>query len=339
MRSLALLLLALVLAPPALADDGRIEINQASIDAAGGFPLTISSPGNFLLTSDLAVPADTQAILIRTTGVSLDLRGFEIAGPFACSVAGCATGFVNGIGVDFALGGGRRSTVRGGSVRGFSGTCLTVGSDSYVTEMSISSCGNNGIQGSAGSLLRANRIHDTGREGIVLAGEESGYVHNVIRASGLALDTPSIRGGTSLGGNVCRDGGCSSRGRRFYLSKFERTGATAPSACVDGFHMASLPELVGSDWLDYDSDLGQTTGDSGSGPPALITFSGWIRSGEFASSINCSGFTSTSGTGPNAFLHINLTEDIPFLERADREVRLFVDADCSGSSPVWCVED
>ena len=48
------------------ADSGRIEINQASVDAAGGFPVTINAPGNYLLTGDLTVPASIDAFVLNT---------------------------------------------------------------------------------------------------------------------------------------------------------------------------------------------------------------------------------------------------------------------------------
>ena len=135
-----LLLLALV-PSAALALEGVVEINQESVVAAGGFPFVIDTPGSHALTGNLTVPADTQAIAIRSNDVVLDLRGFEIVGPHPCSFSGCAPGTIPGIGVSFESGGSSRITVRGGSIRGFPGTCILLGAQAYVTEMSVSSCG------------------------------------------------------------------------------------------------------------------------------------------------------------------------------------------------------
>ena len=79
--------LMLVLAPAAtaLAADGVVEINQACALAgcfagdAAGFPVSITSSGSYVLTSDLA-PGATDAISIPADDVTVDLNGFTIAG-------------------------------------------------------------------------------------------------------------------------------------------------------------------------------------------------------------------------------------------------------------------
>lgn len=85
--ALLLLVCLALLAPAAHASDGRREINQAAVLAAGGFPFVISQPGSYLLTSDLVVPdANTTAIQVSTaSGVTLDLNGFTVRGPVTCS--------------------------------------------------------------------------------------------------------------------------------------------------------------------------------------------------------------------------------------------------------------
>jgi hypothetical protein len=125
------LLLSLVLATPALAGDGRIEINQSCAEAgcfAGdteGFPVTISSPGSYVLTSDLVVlTADASGIFVQTGGATLDLNGFSVRGPVTCSrnnefqydptLITCS-GSGNGVGVYAAA----TSLVRNGTVSGF----------------------------------------------------------------------------------------------------------------------------------------------------------------------------------------------------------------------------
>jgi len=70
------------------ADDGRVEIDQAAAIAGGvtwadapGFPVMISEPGRYVLTSDLVIPsAVTEAIVFgpHAADASIDLNGFEI---------------------------------------------------------------------------------------------------------------------------------------------------------------------------------------------------------------------------------------------------------------------
>jgi len=78
-RYLIVLVLSLSVA---WADNGVREINQASVEASGGFPYTISEPGSYVLTGNLAVDGGAEdGILIQTDdGVTLDLNGFVIEG-------------------------------------------------------------------------------------------------------------------------------------------------------------------------------------------------------------------------------------------------------------------
>lgn len=73
---------------PGFAVDGVIEISQASIEAAGGFPMILSQDGSYRLTSNLVVSADVSAIRVRLVEsenagpkhVTIDLNGFLITG-------------------------------------------------------------------------------------------------------------------------------------------------------------------------------------------------------------------------------------------------------------------
>ena len=69
---------------PALASDGVIEINQAKALAGGvtagdtaTFPVTISEPGSYILTSDLMTSGPM--IDITVGNVTLDLNGFTLS--------------------------------------------------------------------------------------------------------------------------------------------------------------------------------------------------------------------------------------------------------------------
>ena len=121
-----LVLLAFVLCVPALwAADGVIEINQAAVEAGGGFPYVISEPGNYMLTGNLSVPGgDTTAIEVRADDVTLDLNGFAVGcgGLFdpddPCDLGSGGEGvtafFVRGENSDNAS----NTVVRNGTIRG-----------------------------------------------------------------------------------------------------------------------------------------------------------------------------------------------------------------------------
>ena len=145
--------------PTAWADGGRIEINQASVDAAGGFPVTISSPGNYLLTSDLVVPADTDAFVLDTSGVVMDLNGFTILGPFTCNSGACAAGTGSAVRPGASVAFGRDSTLRNGTIRGFGADCVSLSSQVRVDDLLVTECGVSG-QDSEKSTLALNASCD-----------------------------------------------------------------------------------------------------------------------------------------------------------------------------------
>ncbi len=89
MRQSLYLLLLLAVAHPAFASDGVSEINQTGATQTGcfsgdttGFPVTITTPGSYRLTSRIVLPNEnTDGIVVSTSSVTLDLNGFEIGGP------------------------------------------------------------------------------------------------------------------------------------------------------------------------------------------------------------------------------------------------------------------
>ncbi len=87
MKKSALCLLTMMLAPfYAFGIDGVVLINQSSVVAAGGFPYVISAPGAYKLSGNLTVPnASTTAITITSNNVTIDMNGYSILGPTACT--------------------------------------------------------------------------------------------------------------------------------------------------------------------------------------------------------------------------------------------------------------
>jgi hypothetical protein len=345
-----LIALLLLTAPGASADTGRIEINQAVVDAAGGFPYLISSPGSYVLTSDLVATTDVSAILINGPllggrQVSIDLNGFAIEGASSCSSMDCPLGSALGIG-PFA-GNAGRTTIWNGTVRGFSGSCVSLSGDARVEAMSVGSCGRTGIFVDQGSVVLGNRVRFTGQRGIHM-GSGTTFAHNTVSnvslASTLGTSFPAFDGGTATAGNFCDDGSCSLDGRRrYYLTTGTYNGSQALTACGAGFHMASLWEILDPTVLQYDTTRGQTTEDSGSGPPGNI--GAWIRTGKplgTASSSpggeSCSGYTTTSENGTRVWLPRDWDSD-PVSTTLTAPWWNGTLSSCAGASPVWCTED
>src|SRR5713101_2701163 len=73
--------------------------------------------------------------------------------------------------------------------------------------------------------------------------------------------------------------------RRFYLTTATFQGNKVIDACARGFHMASRFEVLDVSTLRYDSRIGLTSDDSGSGPPSHAAAygsqdpTGWVRTG------------------------------------------------------------
>jgi hypothetical protein len=80
--------LLLFMAAPAFASDGALEINQTCAVQTGcvsgdlaGYPVTISQPGGYVLTSNLTVSSESLGgIEIASSYVKLDLNGFKVEG-------------------------------------------------------------------------------------------------------------------------------------------------------------------------------------------------------------------------------------------------------------------
>jgi hypothetical protein len=96
--TLGFVLFVTVLARPALAVDGVIEINQARALAGSvspgdgaGFPISLNQRASYRLTSNLDVPFSTDGIEVNVDDVTIDLNGFSIVsagGPFFDGING-----------------------------------------------------------------------------------------------------------------------------------------------------------------------------------------------------------------------------------------------------------
>jgi hypothetical protein len=136
--------------------------------------------------------------------------------------------------------------------------------------------------------------------------------------------------------------------RRFYQTNGEYNGSQALAACASGYHMVSLWEIFDTSNLRYDTTLGATSDDSGSGPPSSI--SGWIRTGASSATgaaafipghANCGtlsgAWTSASSSIRGSAVHLhalwdltNVTVISPWEPSA---------LSCDHPTRVWCMQD
>ena len=348
MRIIISVVLAALAATSAHAD-GRLEINQAMVEAAGGFPYEIAASGNYVLTSDLIVAEnDVNAITISALGgmITIDLNGFRIEGPFLSCVPGnCPQGSASGIGTEgFAS---ASTMVSGGAVSHFSGDCIRVGRDSRVMNMRVSTCGRSGIVANIGSVVTGSAVSWTGENGIRLSETDGGvYAHNSVRVAGVGdADHTAITGGAATAGNQCDDGSCATvPKRRYYITSEYYAADEVLTACAAGFHAASLWEIYDTTTLHYDRTLGiATSADQGSGPPTDL--GGWIRTGhhnfldppEIPGQMSCNAWRSTSGDDKGTVVWLGSWWDAEPVESSSPWIATLWQCDLHQS--VWCVED
>jgi len=206
LRSLRFAALMFALPSPGLAVDGVHEINQTCATAAGcipgdgaRFPVTITAPGSYRLTSDLVVPdQDTSAIRVEASDVSLDLNGFTISGVTACP--GLPPVCVNpgtGNGVEVDDDGLRGSVaVRNGSIRGMGRGAVRLGWVAVVEDVRVRDNGFVGIELGSHGIVRDCQALSNGSYGITAS---SGLISgNVASANGLV----GIQAGGTVSGNT-----------------------------------------------------------------------------------------------------------------------------------------
>ena len=218
--SLGAIAVVLVLADPALAVDGVIEINQARAAAGNvtagdgpGFPVVISAQGSYRLTSDLIVTPGQDGIDVTTSFVTIDLNGFNIVGG--------AGGVTDGISIQNATG----VEVRNGNILGFTRDGVFTGAGTnyvHVTGIravgygligidlqgvggAIEGCttldGNTGMRVIDGRVVNSIARGNTSFALVLVGG--SGYSGNVFNGNNGGNVNPQTSGGFQLGTNIC----------------------------------------------------------------------------------------------------------------------------------------
>jgi len=207
--------LLLVAASPASAGDGQSEINQTCAVQTGcfagdtaGFPVTITTPGSYRLTGNLAVTTDVDGIRITASYVTLNLAGFEISGTNACTGTGgtlsCGTGTGSGV---LATSDPTGITVRNGTVRNHPrfGVGLE-GKGHRIEGVTARHSGDHGIVADPRSSCRSCVAIENGGDGIRL---NSAAIVESSTASGNAGEGIKLRGsgGVVNGCNSSTNGG------------------------------------------------------------------------------------------------------------------------------------
>ncbi|MFK7897963.1 MAG: right-handed parallel beta-helix repeat-containing protein [Myxococcota bacterium] len=307
----------------AWASGGRTEFSQASIEADGGFPVTISAPGNFILTGSLTVPAGTDAFRLAASGVTFDLNGFTIAGPANCIPGSCPNGSGSAFQGVQSVANGRQITLINGNVQGFANDCIRLSSQARVDGLLVTKCGGTGIVAADGSMVTNNRVLQTGAHGIDLVGSSHPptFANNTVASAGLRGGETfyGIQGGRASAGSSCDDGSCSPTGkRRFYVSSTALSGFNAAEACDPGFHIPHMMEIMNPSELYYLEARGQSF--------SRVTV-GWV-----VSTFSCSNYTSTNGNGFLARFEVPIDSNQVGWDTAWHP--------CDGYSfPSFCIED
>jgi hypothetical protein len=186
--------LAAIIPQMVYAVDGVVLINQSNALAgnvtpgdAPGFPVTISVPGSYRLSSNLTVPdANTDAIDITTDDVTIDLNGFSIIGQVVCSgfpVTSCSPkGHGNGI---FSI--STNTAVLNGNVQGMGGQGVSVGFGSRIDKVHVSNNGGGGISVSDRSQVSSCDATSNGFDGIFAANLVSGNIANGNQHNGIYI--------------------------------------------------------------------------------------------------------------------------------------------------------
>jgi hypothetical protein len=138
--------------------------------------------------------------------------------------------------------------------------------------------------------------------------------------------------------------------RGYYLTTATYNGADADGTdgngagvCAEGYHFASLWEILDPSNLKYNTDLGMVREDSGQGPPTFpYLFGGWVRTGYNSDSSsttgegNCNAWTSSSSGD------YGTTACLPSDWTAGQDIHVWqVDTTTCNTTflRVWCVAD
>ena len=126
-------------------------------------------------------------------------------------------------------------------------------------------------------------------------------------------------------------------------SQADGTDGNGAGVCTNGYHFASLWEVLDPSNLKYNTNLGYVTDDSGQGPPTTAQTYAWVRTGYdgntggVAGQANCNAWASASGSDVGTYVRLSSDWTNP----ATQDIHVW-DASlgyCSNTLRVWCVAD
>jgi hypothetical protein len=137
--------------------------------------------------------------------------------------------------------------------------------------------------------------------------------------------------------------------RQFYLTKSAHNGVQAPTACVKGYHFASIWELADPSALEYNVNLGRTASDGGAGPPTQLTgfgysipARGWVRTGYASHTGGTAGRGNCEAWSSDSDSHWGTVANLPSDWLGGEQDAGLWNADvraCNTFNRVWCVQD
>lgn len=291
-RTSTMILLVFLIAPLAHARDGVIEISQTAATAGGvtpgdtaGFPVTLSVPGSYVLTSSLTVSAtNVDAISATVAGVEIDLNGFTIQGPVACTGYGAGVSCTPSVGAGAAISGQDQLIVSGGFLKGFLYGVLSgndcaiedviakdhfshgfvVGARCRLVHTITSRNGGNGIDTDEGCLARENVAIGNKGAGIRFRAPAGTAVGNIARGNG-SIGLRAGAGSVVQGNSATDNGGDGIQ--------------TVTGSIVDG--------NIASDNLGYQMSLGSNAGFTNNAVSVRIGSPGTVSGGVFIAPNSC----------------------------------------------------
>jgi parallel beta-helix repeat protein len=171
-----------------------IEISHAAALAGGvtagdtsGYPVTLSAPGSYVLTSDLTVPdVNTSGIEVTTVDiVVIDLNGFAIRGSNTCTgcpVTSCTGGSGRGV---YNTGTTRGIGIREGSIQGMGSLGVDITGNAELERVLISSNGGRGARVAGALVVREAAFGNNGGDGVYMDPGFPGLVHDSLATCNL----------------------------------------------------------------------------------------------------------------------------------------------------------
>jgi len=197
--------------------------------------------------------------------------------------------------------------------------------------------------GLVGDIVTDGKFTSTMSTGAPLEVASSGMVANLNADMVDGVEGTDIYTKTEVDALVAATGA-----KGYYLTYLYVLPTAAPSQCAEGYHFASIWELINESNLQYayDHPDAATYSDAGYGPPALT---GWVRTGWYAEDsnlvglANCEGWTSDAGLTWGTLAGPGPNWGDPTWGGVYTEIPgsawIAITVECFTHVAVWCIED